>query len=319
MHVIATDEAGYGPKLGPLVVSGTTWDLGQPNDQGDLADRFDALSKPLCFGSAKSGVIKTKVDDSKAVFKPGQGNDKLSTLVGSSMQWCGKSYQTLRELIQLVAPDDADEVGSRDWYQSAIPQPSLDANDVRRAINAWSEDEIRLVNVRSRVLTAKRFNESFQQGQNKADLLSQTTLELVRHEIEQLHDDRIEVFCDRHGGRRYYLSVLQQIFPETIVRAIEEGKAISRYQMQWGDRCIDIAFTVKGDRFPPVAMSSIHAKFMREWMMESFNRYFASQHQGDEPLRPTAGYPVDADRFLKEIQETIERIPIDRSLLVRSR
>jgi len=41
------------------------------------------------------------------------------------------------------------------------------------------------------------------------------------------------------------------------------------------------------------------AKYLRELAMEAFNRYWTSRVPG---LRATAGYPVDARRFLAETE-----------------
>ena len=47
-YLIGTDEAGYGPNLGPLVISATVWEV--PDDVGgeNLFDRlyYDYLSPP---------------------------------------------------------------------------------------------------------------------------------------------------------------------------------------------------------------------------------------------------------------------------------
>ena len=82
---------------------------------------------------------------------------------------------------------------------------------------------------------------------------------------------------------------------------------------------IEVFFTVKGDTFTPVALSSLHAKYLRERFMESFNAYFAARHREPTPLKPTAGYPVDADRFLADIESILQREKIDHRRIVRSR
>ena len=66
-----------------------------------------------------------------------------------------------------------------------------------------------------------------------------------------------------------------------------------------------------------VALASMHAKYLRERMMESLNRYFNTLAGGG--LKPTAGYPVDADRFLADVDGLLDRHQIDRDTLVRCR
>ncbi len=159
------------------------------------------------------------------------------------------------------------------------------------------------------------------QGGNKADLLSQLTLGLV-HSLVDSHgreQPNMTVYCDRHGGRRYYASVLQHVFPDARMQVMSETKRCSRYQLQTSESRIDVAFTVKGDTFTPVALSSMHAKYLRERFMQSFNAYFAARHRGSRTLKPTAGYPVDADRFLVDIDSILRHEQIDAERLIRSR
>ena len=63
----------------------------------------------------------------------------------------------------------------------------------------------------------------------------------------------------------------------------------------------------------------MHAKYWRERFMEAFNEYFLDRHRGANPLRSTAGYPVDAERFLSDIEPIIRAENIDLATLVRSR
>ena len=100
---------------------------------------------------------------------------------------------------------------------------------------------------------------------------------------------------------------------------ISESKRQSVYRIRHATTNAVIRFTVKGDSFTPVAMSSIIAKYLRERLMQSFNAYFGEQHQGDAALKPTAGYPVDADRYLDEIAPIVKRLRIQESDLVRQR
>jgi hypothetical protein len=51
--------------------------------------------------------------------------------------------------------------------------------------------------------------------------------------------------------------------------------------------------------------------------MQSFNRYFATLHR--EPLKPTAGYPSDANRFLRDIAPILSREKIADEKLIRMR
>ena len=61
----------------------------------------------------------------------------------------------------------------------------------------------------------------------------------------------------------------------------------------------------------------MHAKYLREKCMSALNQYFADRCVGE--LKPTAGYPVDADRFLASISDIIVREKIEGKHLIRAR
>ena len=70
------------------------------------------------------------------------------------------------------------------------------------------------------------------------------------------------------------------------------------------------------DRAFPTALASCFAKYLRELMVESLNRWFQSQVPD---LKPTSGYYVDGHRFLDDVAEQIEALALPRHRLVRVR
>jgi hypothetical protein len=65
-----------------------------------------------------------------------------------------------------------------------------------------------------------------------------------------------------------------------------------------------------------VALASMTAKYVRELLMDRFNRFW--QHHAPD-LKPTAGYVQDGRRFLAEIDPLIQSLGIDRRQLIRQR
>jgi hypothetical protein len=311
--LIATDEAGYGPKLGPLVIVATAWKI-PPLPE----DRWDDLFEPLRAGFLFHGK-RIVVNDSKAVYKPGDGLDSLHAAISASHQWCGRTETHLGEILPTLSPQDVKAIEEAPWLNGFDQTPFVDASETHDLLSHWRSTGIEQLSVLARVITAKSFNATCDKGYNKADLLSESTLGLVRNLLERHKEERVAVFCDRHGGRRYYGGVLQHTFPDIPVQVVSEEKGLSRYSLSDSTRSMDIRFTVKGDSFTPVAMSSIHAKYLRERMMGSFNSFFQSLHRGKAPIVPTAGYPVDADRFLTDVEPIIKRENIDRDQLIRAR
>jgi hypothetical protein len=145
-------------------------------------------------------------------------------------------------------------------------------------------------------------------------------------------NEHVQVFFDRHGGRKFYAGPIEQAFSDRdgecpLVQIIDESPRQSVYDIQWQSRLVRLHFTVKGDRFAPVALSSLHAKYLREVAMASLNQFFGQRYTEHlekqslppETLRPTAGYPSDAERFLQHIEPLRKAADFSLDHLVRSR
>lgn len=185
-----------------------------------------------------------------------------------------------------------------------------------------------MIGLAARVIDPGPFNRHCGAGMNKADILSESTCRLAIQQCQRhLRDgEDAVILSDRHGGRSHYGGLLQHAFPEAILRVISEDRLISRYRLDLPDSPSQIqwTFSVRGDSFAPVAMSSIVAKSTREQLMTRLNRYFAdrwarSAYVSKEPLHPTAGYPADADRFLAILERMRLREGIDDDILIRKR
>ena len=334
IRVIATDEAGYGPKLGPLVIGATAYCVDAVS-QDDLVQHFAPLSQPHRVNDA---VVL--VNDSKTVFKPksaiGARRDPLANLhatVSVANAWCSDSSRNdssrndstskhstsdLASWLKETASQDWDDIKQSPWLAEIQQVEFLNGSEIESVVKSWSDAGIQLTGVQCRAITAAKFNAACREGRNKADLLSQSTLGLVRdllHKPTSAAETR--VYCDRHGGRRYYAGVLTDVLRGAEVEVISESKAESSYRVKYQGHASEFHFTVKGDSFAPVALSSIYAKYIRERSMQSFNRYFATIHR--EPLKPTAGYPSDANRFLQDIAPTLRREKIADGELIRVR
>lgn len=320
MLLIATDEAGYGPKLGPLVIAATVWRL--PGDDWLSAKELQRFFAP--FGKAVAcGRVKLVIDDSKAVYQAarGDGLQNLHAAFSAAAHWCGRREATLRELLPRLAPSDWDHCAETAWLNQLEDTPNLSPSETAAAISRWSRSGVQLVDVGVRVITARRLNRAYDDGRNKADLLSESTLELILQMLSRCRGEErlVDIYCDRHGGRRYYANLVQHFLSDAVVTVDAEDGNESRYRIASPDGDGRIRFTVDGDSFAPVAFSSMHAKYLRERFMQSLNRFFRNLHRESTPLKPTAGYPLDAERFLADIGPILRREKIDHRTLVRCR
>jgi len=128
----------------------------------------------------------------------------------------------------------------------------------------------------------------------------------------------LAVTIDRLGGRKDYIPLLSESFPESM--AVEEqgtdGKG-SIYMLVGNGPATALLFREKADRdYPAVALASMAAKYVRELLMARFNRWWGAQLPG---LKSTAGYPVDAKRWLAETTEIRQELGVGDAGLVRSR
>lgn len=340
MHlIIATDEAGYGPKLGPLVITATVWQV--PSSQHRI-ESFTNFSVPL----ADPRCGKVLIDDSKKVFKRGQrlssGQEPLLDIAcGAASAWASlpDPISSFRQWLQVVAPLDFDSVSQTPWFvnclegvgdDSSLPNsgsighvsPGLDPSD-QALIDHWSANGLELRDLSTRMITAAAFNSLIDGGMNKADILTESTCELVSTLLSRHGESTTEVsvFSDRHGGRAYYGAALQHRFPDARMSVLHEDKNNSRYELAASPSCgrIEWSFTVSGDSYAPVAMSSMIAKWLRERAMTEFNRFFQLRVPTGMTLPVTAGYPTDADRFIDDLARMGMREGIPDAMLIRQR
>jgi len=326
-YVIGTDEAGYGPNLGPLCVGATIWEIDKGIDP-------EALYKPLkrCVTNSVNRAGKKRVvwSDSKAVYKNGNGMNHLERGVLTALSLAGHAPTGWNELWDCLGASTTESTPQpwHDGYSATMPFWMSDDDDEP----AWMCGEavaeladglkvelatagVRLVGVLCRAVFPAMFNEMVA-ARNKADALSRITLGLVADALTMVPGQRVQVFCDRHGGRDYYLPLLQTQFCDDWIEVREESGATSTYRFGGEANRVDIGFYVAGERFLPVALASMTAKYLRETAMRPFNEFWLRHVPG---IKPTAGYPTDSWRFKKQIAGVQSELAIDDRILWRQR
>jgi len=104
---IGTDEAGYGPNLGPLVVTGTLWKT------DDCADDLYQLLAP-CVADQPPGrnnpdKQSIAIADSKVVYRSKSIRHLEKSVLTTLSLVSGTVPKTLRELTRLVKADITDQ------------------------------------------------------------------------------------------------------------------------------------------------------------------------------------------------------------------
>jgi ribonuclease HII len=275
---IGTDEAGYGPLLGPLVVAASVYET--DGDRSDLPGEG--------------------VDDSKVVYARG-GRAALARVLGPYLGL--GTPVSLRALLARLSVR-GDPCADYPWYDDVIdpePAPGSPPGAFRRLyVNPVCERD---------------FNAGCAGAGGKAGLLFRETMRLVRRALEDAPEGDTVVVCDRHGGRRRYAALLMaELEPATLVTE-RESAAVSGYRLRRRGRDIRIRFVRQADASDKAAaLASMAAKYVRELFMESLNAYFVSRV---EDLRPTAGYYGDGRRFLRDVEGVLGELGCDRDTFVR--
>ena len=300
--LIGTDEAGYGPNLGPLVVSASVWEFDGPAQDDRL---YETLQQAVCNSAAEAHAARVAWADSKLLYTPADGLAVLERGVLAALGLTDHWPADWRGLWQSLDPRSAEELDSLAWhigFNAPLPL-AADPDDVRSLIPAVESGlaaaGVRLLAIESRAVFPEQFNGLADHHGNKAELLSRVTLELAAGILDRLGPAPARIVCDKHGGRNRYGRLLQLQFPERLVEIGREDGTESAYA--WGGRAerVEIRFRMGGESFLPVAVASMASKYLREAAMLAFNRFWCAQVP---ELRPTAGYPLDARRFKRQIE-----------------
>ncbi len=320
-YLIGTDEAGYGPNLGPLVISATVWEVPDGIGSEDLYRRLAAVIAPAAERNG-NGDGRVAMADSKALYHSGGGLRLLERGLWAAFALLGHRPCSAREVWELLAPDSGAACGPEAGYcGDDLPLPldaaagELDALGPRLQA-AFSAAGVRLLGVRSRAIFPGQFNDLLQACGSKGLLLSRATLGLAAAEIESLPGGPVAVLCDKHGGRDHYLPLLMECFPGPLVEIHGEGRRQSVYRFGPVGRRVEFRFQAKAEAHLPAALASMAAKYLRELAMRAWNDFWLRRLPG---LAPTAGYPQDAPRFKGQIAAEQRRLGIDDHLLWRTK
>ncbi|MHC4619464.1 MAG: ribonuclease H family protein [Planctomycetota bacterium] len=319
MAVLAgIDEAGYGPILGPLVVSCCTFSVPRRLIKADL---WQVLRKSV--GNKRKHLAgRLLVADSKKAYSKSTGIKPLERTVLACLKCLYKEPDTLSEFLMMVCPDLPERLSDYPWYKEADNYGiSADRADLEIASSVLNGDMgangIELVTIRSCCLDVAYYNRMVSSVKNKANVLFSATSGLIKKAYDNFGGDELQVVVDRQGGRIRYRRELQRMFPDMELRILRESAGASSYELKSGGKKVRLHFAAGADdRFLPVSLASMVSKYLRELLVDNINRYFARFHAG---LRPTAGYWKDGLRFIRDLKTNVPHVRYDPNQLVRCR
>ncbi len=314
------DEAGYGPLLGPMVASACIFSVPQDLLKSDL---WQVLSKAVSRQKQKLGG-RLLINDSKKVYSANAGLKHLHrTLVASIAAAVGRPAvpKTVGELLSILCPDSVPQLQDYPWYNGILPAALPLDEDVAVPSCVFAktaaENQIQFLGFRSRFLEVAHYNRRIEQVKNKARVLFIEICSLIQTIFDTCcdNDGAIQILIDRQGGRTAYAPELMRAFPDAQLTILTESEKLSSYQLQFGQRCIRLHFVIGGDdKFLPIALASMSAKYIRELLMLHWNQYFAQLYPN---IKPTAGYWQDGQRFIQDIKIAGGNLEKDHSKLIR--
>jgi len=316
--LVGIDEAGFGPILGPLVVSSSTFALPHHLLTSDL---WKILRKSV--GNRRKRLAgRLLIADSKKAYSRALGIKQLERTVLGALKCLDKEPATLAELIELLCPSCLERLSAYPWYQGAGSYClSADAADRAIASTVLTDDMasngIELLELKSYCLDVRYYNKMVASVKNKANVLFTATSRLIKRAFDNFAGDDLQIIVDRQGGRIHYRKHLQRMFSDMELKILRESPADSSYELRAGGKGMRLHFVVGADeRFLPVSLASMVSKYFRELLVHNINRYFTGFHSD---LRPTAGYWKDGLRFIEDLKTNIPGLQVDMEQLVRCR
>lgn len=321
-YLVGIDEAGYGPNLGPLVVSASVWEVPERVCTQDLKRLLAGVVVSSRAELPDNGSPCLAIGDSKVLYQSGKGLRHLERGLWAALSLLGCRPGTWHEVWQVLAPGGLDAEEAQPWhaaYDLRLPRDA-DRSDIEPAACVLGErlaqHRIRLVGLRSRAVFPSEFNRLVEQCGSKGSALSQITLRLAAEMLAPLAGGPISVVCDKHGGRDRYQHLLFEQFPDHVIEIRCEGRKESVYRFGPPERRIEFRFQVQGESCLPTALASMASKYLRELAMRAWNEFWCARVEG---LAPTAGYPPDGLRFKRAIAALQEELGIDDGVIWRTK
>ncbi|MHC4433629.1 MAG: hypothetical protein ACYTBS_17450 [Planctomycetota bacterium] len=316
--LVGIDEAGFGPILGPLVVSSSALSLPRDLLKSDL---WQVLRRSLS-NRRKRLAGRLLVADSKKAYSKSAGIKHLERTVLAALKCLGQEPATLIELAERICPRCIGRLSAYPWYQDAASHRlSSDGADTAIASAVLTDDltsnDMELLSLESFCLDVAYYNRMVAAVKNKANVLFTATCRLIQTAYDNFGGDDLHIMIDRQGGRVHYRRHLQRMFGRMELTILRESPAISSYELKARGKGMRLHFVVGADeRFLPVSLASMTSKYLRELLIGSINRYF---NGFDADLKPTAGYWQDGLRFIEDIRTNLPNVRFDKEQLIRSR
>ena len=284
------DENGYGPILGPLVVTMTTGTI-----RGD----------PLIEARLDRYIFPLRIEDSKRIFQRSKSSYSGGEITAHSLLRCvGVEARSLKELAERLTGEDWREIigGSMSLmrFQKNIELPRW-AKRIENGELCEFLKKVRVVlrSIKSKIIMPYKFNRKVERLQSKALYDLSLFMDLLKAQGE------VEVaLLGKVGGTRRYGPLFESLNIE-VKETLEEKPVHSAYLIELDGKELEVHFLKDGDTiYFPIAFSSIVGKYVRELFMQSLNESLGF----DEEIPYASGYRHD-EKTYRVIDRLLEILP----------
>lgn len=297
------DEAGLGPVLGPLCYGLVSFVIPE-EEVSDWRKRLKSLiqdqnlalddSKKIFQGSGKIGKLEKAAADVLGFLSVGKETLQIQNLfLNTALNLKGNwgNYPLYKNVLSTNLPE-----------KTKIDMSEMPAWKIKMAVTSCFEGEM---------------NEMFDKGINKSSLSLLKIGSLIESVMSVHPRENITFSIDKQGGRQFYSNFLSDILPFEPIEIIRETPESSEYLIERKDQNLLFGFYKNGDSlYEEISMASILAKWLRETYMNSFNSYWLTYNS---KIQPTAGYPEDGKRFIKEMRPYFDKSLLSPDLIIRNR
>ncbi len=245
IEVVGVDENGYGPLVGPLIVTGVK--------VGFLGN------DPILASEAQGYKFPIPVRDSKDLFKRDINSYRIGESVALTLlRASGIEVSTLQELIYniVLEPFKLSEYGLEDL---SLPAFGGFPND--RLLTYFKTCSITMKSILQRVIMADEFNELIRKVDNKAFLDFSLFLSIAERMGNGVY------LMGKIGSTTKYGRFFEQL--GIGYKALKETFAFSSYEIE-GKK--NMHFILNGDKkFLPIMFAGIIGKYIRELIMQALS------------------------------------------------
>jgi len=248
MEIIAIDENGLGPILGPLIISAIKLKVKEP---------VFFYSKITNFQS------KIKISDSKSTFRRKEKwTYSKGEIISLSILKVFSFEELLKNYVNLIISDF-----ERDFYIKNYKLP-IWAKHIDFSLNL--REEINFLDYRAYAIFPNAFNEMLKNA-HKFQIDIKFFLDLA---YELSNSENNFIMCGKVGGYTYYSKIFK-LFGIEEYKVIKESLGHSAYKLSYKNKFFEVHFLMDGDEnYYPIAISSIIGKYLREIFMKALNESF---------------------------------------------